>query len=336
MNGGCVCVIAELDEQGLREGTLEAAGEGRAVADQLGCGLALILLGHNLDRYIEAASGQDVDAVYLVDHPLLADYSTDGFVSTLKQVLVMLAPRLTLLSATACGQDLAPRLAARLHMAIVTDCLWVKTGAQGETNCIKPTHQDKIHTTYTCPPGQAVIVTLRPGVIGYTPPRRPRRAELIRYAARLSETTIRTKRTGYVRGDPLTIDLVEAESVVAGGGGVRSKGDWKLIENLASALEAAVGGSRMALDLGYIGRLRLIGQTGKWIRPRLYLTAGISGTLHHTGGVNAGALIAINQDRSAPIFSLCSLGIVGDLYEILPALTERIMQEKASRQAGRP
>jgi electron transfer flavoprotein alpha subunit len=335
MNGCCVCVIAETNEQGLRECTLEAIGEGRTAADQLGCGLTLILIGHRLDRFIEMAAGQGADTVYLIDHPLLANYSTDGFVGALEESLVELNPRLTLVSATILGQDMAPRLAFRMRMAIITDCLWVKIGSQGETNCIKPAYQEKIHITYTFPPGQAVMASLRPGVIGYIPPRRSRPIELIRHLPKLNETMIRTQKTGSVRGDPHTIDLVEAESVVAGGRGIRIHDDWKLIEDLVDALGAAVGGSRLALDLGYIPRHRLIGQTGQSISPRLYLAVGISGTLHHTEGVKARVMIAINKDRGAPIFNLCDLGIVADLYDLLPALTRRIRQEKTSRQAGR-
>ncbi len=326
METASICVVAELDENGLRECALEIIGEGRSLADSCGASLTVLVTAPAARDWLEALKRQDVDRVVLIEHPLLADPSPEIHAAALGQWLSEQPPALLLMSDTVNGHETAARLAAQLRWAIVTDCLWVKGSLQSGFNAIKPTHQDQVHTTYTCSPGQPLIATLRPGVIGTETPRGARTAEIIRWQPALDESLMHVRTVEIVPGDPRTIDLREAERIVAGGRGVYMAEDWHLIEELADALDAAVGGSRQALDLGYIPNERMVGQTGKSVKPRLYLAAGISGASHHLDGVNTDALIAVNRDRGAPIFSRCALGVVGDLYEILPALTKRIRE----------
>lgn len=331
METSSICVVAELDENGLRECALEIIGEGRALADACGASLTVLTHAHTTGDWLEKLKHQDADRVVLVEHPLLENPSADVHVAALTQWLTAQPPALLIMSDTVNGHELAARLAARLRWAIVTDCLWVKGNPQGGFNVIKPTHQDRVHTTYTSLPEQPLIVTFRPGVIGLESPRGARTPEIIRWQPALDESLIRARTVEIAPGDPHQIDLREAERIVAGGRGVRSAVDWHLIEELADALDAAVGGSRQALDLGYIPNERMIGQTGKSVKPRLYLAAGVSGASHHLDGVSADVLIAINRDRGAPIFTRCSLGVVGDLYEILPALSRRIREHREAK-----
>jgi electron transfer flavoprotein alpha subunit len=326
-----ISVVAELDEHGLRECALEIIGEGRSLADACNGTLTVLALSHTAGDWLETLRRQDADRVVVIEHPLLAEPTLDIHTAALAQWLAVQPPALLLMSDTVNGHEVAARLAAQLRWAVVTDCLWIKGNPQNGFSAIKPTHQDKVHTAFTCPPGQPLIATLRPGAIGVEMPRGSLTTEIIRWQPALDESLIHVRTVEVIPGDPRHIDLREAERIVAGGRGVRSAEDWHLIEELADALDAAVGGSRQALDLGYIPNERMIGQTGKSVKPRLYLAVGISGASHHLDGVNADALVAINRDRGAPIFSRCALGVVGDLYEILPALTRRIREMRETK-----
>jgi electron transfer flavoprotein alpha subunit len=323
-----VWVIAEQDAGGIRDASLEVIGEGRALADALRNRLHVIVLGNELDHLLDPLTRQDVDAVYLVSHTLLSQYTTDAYVNALEQLLASAVPAALLISATAQGSDLAPRLAARLQVPLVDACIWVKAGPAGDIRLVQPIHQDRAHRTLSCPSNQSVVASLRPGLIGLDPPKRWRTPELIRFQPQLQAEQVRTQLVNFTPGDPRQLELAEAETIVAGGRGVRDKESWQLVEELADALGAAVGGSRIALDLGYVPRKSMIGQTGAWIHPRLYLAAGISGASHHLGGVKAGTFISINIDQHAPIFKQGTLNVVGDLHEILPLLIQKIRADK--------
>jgi electron transfer flavoprotein alpha subunit len=325
-----IWVIAEEDSRGVRDAALEVIGEGRALADQLRARLHVIALGDSTGHLVEPLTHQDVDAIYLVSHPLLHPYSSGGYVTALAQLFQeeqLSGP--VLISATALGSDLAPRLAAHLKVPLAADCIWVKAGPAGDLRLIQPIHQDRAHLTLSCPADTPLIASLRPGSIGMDQPKRSRVPAIIHFNPQLDSTQIRTHILESVPGDPRQMDLSEADLIVSGGFGVRDKESWRALEALADELGAAVGGSRVAMDLGYIPRKHMIGQTGAWIRPRLYLAAGISGASHHVGGVKADAFIAINLDKHAPIFKQGSLNVVGDLHEILPRLIQKIRQAKS-------
>jgi electron transfer flavoprotein alpha subunit len=323
-----VWVIAEQDAGGIRDASLEVIGEGRALADALRTRLHTIVLGSELDHLLEQLTRQDVDAFYLVSHPLLGQYTTDAYVNALEELLGSALPAALLISATPVGSDLAPRLAARLKASMVDECIWVKAGPAGDIRLVQPIHQDRAHRTLSCPPNQPVVASLRPGLIGLDPPKRWRSPDIIRFQPQLQTDHLRVQLLNFTPGDPRLMELSEAELIVAGGRGVRDKESWQLLEELADVLGAAVAGSRIALDLGYVPRKSMIGQTGAWIRPRLYLAAGISGASHHLGGVKAGTFISINIDQHAPIFKQGTLNVVGDLHEILPLLIQKIRAAK--------
>lgn len=328
VNARAVWVVAERDEEGLRETTFEILEEGRKLADQLEDRLCCVLIGHQVGESIETLGRYGVDTIYVVEHPLLAEYNTDGYTAALTELIRNHKPYLVIMSATPNGQDLAPRLAARLKIGLVTDCVMLKLSGRGEVLFIKPTHQDKVYATITCPSTTPHLATIRPGAIGIAPPNYCRQPEVISWEPCIHSGMLRTRTLDLIKGDPKLIDVGEAEFIVSGGRGVDGMQGWQLIEGLAEILGASVGGTRMAMDMGYIPQERMIGQTGKAVGPKLYLAAGISGASHHVGGIDAECMIAINTDRNAPIFSRCDLGIIGDLHEVLPALTRKLRQMK--------
>ena len=327
MSTNDVWVIGEQREGHLHEATLEVLGEARSLADQLGGELGAIILGHQVGELATSLIHYGADSVYLVEHSLLRDYTTDGYVGVLAQLIASRAPLLVMMGGTPNGQDLAPRLAARLRGPLVTDCIMVKLNSHGELEMTKPMYQDKVHATVVCSERMPKTVTMRPGARGKDAPNYSRQGQVVQIDPKMEEHLIRTRSVQFIKGDPKQIDLSQAEVVIAGGGGVGGPDGWGVIEKLAEVLGAAVGGSRVAMDQACIERRRMIGQTGKSIRPKLYLAAGISGASQHVGGVRDSELIiAINTDSAAPILKQADLGIVGDLHEILPALTAKLQQ----------
>jgi electron transfer flavoprotein alpha subunit len=193
-----------------------------------------------------------------------------------------------------------------------------------------------VHEVYSFPWQGNIVVTFLRGAMGANEPERSRVPEVRSYYPELSAEALRTKMLGFTRGDPRALPLSEAEIVVAGGRGVDGREGWRIINDLADALSAVVGGTRGALDLGYIPDQLMIGQTGESIRPRLYVAAGLSGAIQHLGGVHAEITVAVNIDSSAPVMSQSTLAIVGDLHSILPLLAERIRRFRAGKVGASP
>jgi electron transfer flavoprotein alpha subunit len=331
---GSVWVVAEQDELGLRDCTLEAIGEARSLANQLRSLLEVVLLGTEVSSIVKAAARYDVDVIHRVEHPLLARYTTDAYVNALGELLREANPVLVLLSATPIGKDLAPRLAARLRCGLVPGCIWVIARPDGDLRLIRASHQKMVHEVYSCPPQAQVVATLLPGAIGVDQPKEPRIPEIRLHHPKLSADQLRTKILDYSRGDPRTLPLSEAEIIVAGGRGVGSREGWQVIDDVADALGAVVGGTRAALDLGYIPPHHMIGLAGESVRPHLYIAAGVSGAVHHISGVRAENTVAVNIDPHAPLMRQSTLAVVGDLHAILPLLAERIRAHKTEKASS--
>jgi electron transfer flavoprotein alpha subunit len=332
----CIWVVAEGDSRGVRDCTLEALGEARALADGLAGRVHAVLVGSDVSQQIEPVKQQDVDAIYRLEHPLLTSQHAGAWLAALASFLAQPAPGLVLVSATALGRELAPRLSARLGSPLVTDCVWIKPGPGRDIRLMRASYNGQFLITYSFPASGCLVASLRPGVVGIAPPIRCRRPEIITWKPEISDEPMLVRQIELMPGDPRTIRLDEAERIVAGGRGVKDRAAWKMIEDVADALDAPVGGSRAAMDLGFVARSRMIGQTGISVKPRLYLAAGISGVTHHLAGVEAEHLIAINTDRNAGIFQKAALGIVGDLHQILPRLAEKIRALRGKEGARRP
>ncbi len=333
----CVWVISEGDaRRRVGDCTLEALGEGRALADGLAGRVHAVLVGADVSAQCEQVKKQDVDAIYRLEHPLLTHHRAEVWLAVLAGFFTRQSPGLILVSATTLGRELAPRLAARLRSPVVTDCVWIKPGPARDIRLVRASHGGQFQVTYSFPVGGRLVASLRPGVVGIALPTRSRVPEILSWQPGISDEQPVIREISFMPGDPHSISLNEAERIVAGGRGVKDRAAWETIEDVADALEAAVGGSRAAMDLGYIPRSRMIGQTGSSVKPRLYLAAGISGVTHHLAGVEAEHLIAINTDRSASIFRSAALGIVGDLRQVLPRLADKIRALRGKEKARTP
>jgi electron transfer flavoprotein alpha subunit len=329
-----IWVLAEYQEGRLLDVTLEMIGDARSLADsqkQKVC--VLVLGGREIPDFSPELASYGADTVMVGRHELLASYQTEVFVQVLTRMCQEYQPATLIIGATPNGQDLASRLAARLGVGLVTYCLRLQVGVDGVIIAVKEAYGRKAYATLTvCGPGPHIF-TFKPGAVGVGSPQPKRRATVIDLSLKLDEIGQKTRRIEFIHADPRTIDLSEADLVVAGGRGVGIAECFANLQALADVLGASIGGTRPAVDLGWIPFERQIGQTGKTISPQLYIAAGISGASLHTMGIkDSETIVAINTDQTAPIFKLAHLSAKGDLRLVVPLLIEKIKKHRAEKK----
>ncbi len=329
---GGVCVLAEQRGGQLQEVSLELVSEGRKLADKLGEQLSAVVVGSDIAELAQPLIHLGADKVWLLDSPLLATYCPEFYTDALAHLIETNRPTIVLSGDTAIGQDLAPRLAARLKTGLVTECTALSLDQEGLVVLTKPSYGGKASSIVVCPKARPQMATVKPGIMDTGTPDPSLTAEVVKLTPECSGE-LKTKVVDFIKADPKTISLSEAESIVAGGGGTGSTENWRLIEELAEALGASVAASRVAVDARWAGSDRQVGQTGKTVNPKLYIACGISGAIQHTMGMkDAKMIIAINKDRNAPIFKMADVSIVGDLMEIVPAIIQRLRELTKSSQ----
>lgn len=321
-----VWVLAEGDGAGIPGAALECLADARELAARLGGPVWALLLGDRVpEERIPPLAHHGADRVLCIEHESLEPYTTDAWLAALTDLCARHRPALLLAAHTAVGRDLAPRLAARLGAACASDCVELRVGEGGGVEATRHAFADRVSQTLALEGPAPAIATLRPGVAGLPRPDRNRTAEVERVRPQLHPAAPRVRVLGTIPADPRTIDIREAERIVAAGRGVGGPDGIALCQELADALGAALAGSRVAVDLGWLPWERQVGQSGRTVAPRLYIACGISGASQHLAGIrDARTVVAINQDRSAPIFGVAHLGVVGDAGRIIPALTRRI------------
>lgn len=326
MNGD-VWVLAEQKDGRLHNVTLELLGEGKNIATETKSKLCAVLLGHQVDKLIDPLAHYGADKVFAVEHESLALYNGDAYLQVLTKMIQEHSPSVFLVGATPSGRDLVPRLGVRCGSGVASNCDVFKIGEEGSLLQRRLTLGSRFSATVVCPDARPQIATVRPRVIDVEEPDLTRGAEIIRVKPEIKSEEIRTTRVSFIKGDPKTIDLAEAEVVVSVGRGVRSKEGMKMVEDLADCLGGPIGGTRAAVDIGLIPVERQIGQTGRTVTPRLYVACGISGMMQHMAGMkNSEYIIAINNDPQAPIFKVAKMGILGDLHQVVPVITKKVKE----------
>ncbi len=291
--------------------------------------IVAILLGYKVRDLARSLFSYGVDRVMLADHPLLENYLTLPYTRVISQQIMAKKPEIFLLPATTVGTDLAARVAARVHTGLSAHCSQLDIDAQGKLQQVVPAFGGQVMATIICPHHYPQMATVRPGVF-----RQAVQAEkspvIEEVTVELHPADLRQKVLKVERAKELTCSLEEAEIVVAGGAGIGNREDWRLIEKLAEVLRGAVGGTRPPLDEGWIREEQMIGQSGKTIRPKLYIGIGISGVIQHVVGIQeAKTIIAINNDPRAAIFQTADLGVVADFRQILPKLIAALESKKS-------
>lgn len=312
-----VLVVAEKRNGSLRNVSFEALAAAQKIA--AGGKVTAVLFGQGDNGDAGQLAQYGADQVYLVTNAELNAYSTDAFSQAFTEVFQNVNPDAVLLGHTALGRDLAPRVAARLGLGLVSDCTDVEVNGD-EVIFVRPIYAGKAFQKKKITDG-IIFATIRSNNIAKGEPDAGRTADTIEYKATIKD--IRTVIKDVVRKTAGTIDLTEAKIIVSGGRGVKSAEGFNPINELAKALGAAVGASRAACDAGYCDYSMQVGQTGKVVTPDLYIACGISGAVQHLAGMsNSKIIVAINKDPEAPIFKVADYGIVGDLFEVVPMLTE--------------
>jgi electron transfer flavoprotein alpha subunit len=289
--------------------------------------LSAILLGHGMEDLESALGPYGADRVYYWDHPLLEKYEPDLYISLMVGLVKEKNPDLFLLGATSLGNDLAPRIAARLKAGLVTQCVDISLD-HDQLAVVKPVSDQYLYQKIIFRSRETKMVTFSPNAMAKEGPDINKRADVIRMLPEIDPEHNRVRFIEWIKADPKTIRLEEADRIICGGRGV-GKEAFELIYQLADALNGSVGGTRPVIDWGILPYERQIGQTGVEVFPNLLMTFGISGANEFTIGIEGSKLvIAINTDRNARIFKFADLGITGDVHKIIPLIIEQIKRHK--------
>ena len=333
--------------------------EGRKLADDLGVELCGVLLGSGLNEtYAKALGGYGADRVYVCDHPLLKDYTTDGYTKVICDLVEDKKPEIFLIGATNIGRDLGPRVAARLHTGLTADCThldvdvekykaFLKTTSTIDVDNTKfedtknlkmtrPAFGGHLMATIVCPLYRPQMSTVRPGVMQTQPYNEETAAKTVleKVDVKLDASDIHVDVVEIKKSAKKMVDLIGADVVVSVGRGISSdpKRGIEIAEELADVLGGVVGASRAVVDAGLISVDHQVGQTGKTVHPKIYVALGISGAIQHLAGMqDSECIIAVNKNGSAPIFDAATYGIIGDLFKVGPMLAEAIRAYKASK-----
>ena len=324
-------VFAEIKDEKIRNVTFELLGKARQLADELGQSVCAVVLGSDVKKLCKDLSAYGADKIFVAEDDILKDYYTDPYTSVIVGLILKHEPNIVIYPATKIGRDLAPRVAATLEVGLTADCtgLSIQDGRLLQT---RPAFGGNIMAdiiSVTRPQ----MATVRPNVMKKSSPNYDRIAEILEIPVKIDLKGIRTviKEIISTRSS-VAVPLDEAEIIVSGGRGVGSKENFKIIEDLANVLNASVGASRSAVDLGWKPKSFQVGQSGSTVSPKIYIACGIAGKIQHLVGMSrSDTIIAINKDPEAPIFNVADYGIVGDLNKVVPVLAEALRKELASR-----
>ena len=320
-----VWIFAEQRKGVVQNVTYELLNEGRQLADTLKEELCALLLGHNMDQQAEDLLYFGVDKVYYVDDPLFENFVDDPMVAATALLCHEHKPSILLTGATCIGRSFIPQVAVRLKTGLTADCTGLAIDDSG-THLMqtRPAFGGNIMATIKCFNHRPQLSTVRHKVFKQAERRPEKSGQIIRVPMPDKAKVCRPRFLKSIEEVEETVNLTEADIIVSGGRGLQDPKNFSLIADLAKALGGAVGASRAAVDAGWIPYSHQVGQTGKTVCPKLYIACGISGQIQHRVGMQSSdVILAINKDPQAPIFDIATYGIVGDLFEIVPALTKR-------------
>ena len=366
---GGVWVFCEQRQGSMMPTSFELISEGRKLADELGTKLYGILLGDGIEGIAKELGGYGADGVYVCDHPMLKDYTTDGYTKVICDVIEEYKPEIMLIGATNIGRDLGPRCAARLHTGLCADCthldvdmgiykdflkenstlaperidatshamvLGEKHDVSRDLKMTRPAFGGHLMASIICPRFRPAMATVRPGVMKKAAFDQAKAddCEIIKPSFTLTADDMQTEVVEVVKAAKKLVDLIGADVVVSVGRGISKdvEGGIKLAEELAEVLGGVVGGSRATIDSGWLSADHQVGQTGKTVHPKIYVALGISGAIQHKAGMqDSECIIAVNKNDTAPIFEIADYGICGDLFKVTPLLIEAIKAAKAAK-----
>ncbi len=316
--------------------SFELIGKAKELAAAMDTQVTAILLGYNVESLCDELAEYGADKIVMVDNEALEPYRTEPYAYAISAIIEKYKPSVVLYGATAIGRDLAPRVSARVRTGLTADC--TKLEVDPETKGLqmtRPAFGGNIMATILCPEHRPQMATVRPGVMQKIKPVKGAKAEVEKLDLEFVPNHNYVEVEEVIKKVSNKIDIQDAKILVSGGRGVGCPENFKLLSDLAEAIGGEVSASRACVDAGWAEKDIQVGQTGKTVRPNLYIACGISGAIQHLAGMEeSDVIIAINKDESAPIFEVADYGIVGDLTKILPIFTEKVKEAMAARQNG--
>ncbi|WMI80673.1 electron transfer flavoprotein subunit alpha/FixB family protein [Anaerotignum sp. MB30-C6] len=330
---------------------LELIGESTRLKEDLKDDVVAVLLGHEIEGEVDKLYHYGADKVILVDSPYLKNYVTEPYTKAITAIVKEYDPEIMLFGASSIGRDVAPRVASRVKTGLVADTTGLRMakteeefakeaamGCEDPTRALlmtRPAFGGNIMATLMCPRTKPQMATVRPGVMRRIEKDKSRTGELIKFNVDFTDADMNVEILEVVKADKKHADLTEAKMIVSGGRGIGGPQGFDMIRDVADALGAEIGSSRACVDAGWIEKDRQVGQTGKTVRPELYMACGISGAIQHVAGMeNSEVVISINKNDTAPIFEVSDLGIVGDVKVILPRLADAIRKYKEAKASN--
>lgn len=325
-----IMIYAEYRHGKVAPVSFELLGIGRQLADQQKVPLSAVLLGSAMDGAAEDLVSYGADVVYRVDDPALEFFTDEIYGNILEDVIREHKPEIVLAGATAIGRSFVPLVATALATGLTADCTQLAIRPEdGVLLQTRPAFGGNIMATIECPYTRPQMATVRPRVMKTTTPDPDRRGDIIDYRPQAERLQSRVRVLRNVLEEQDQVNITEGDIIVAGGRGLDNEKGFELIRQLADAVGGAVGASRAAVDSAWIQYPHQVGQTGKTVNPKLYIACGISGAIQHVVGMQSSeTIVAINKDPHAPIFDVATYGIVGDLFEVVPKLIEKIKEKK--------
>ena len=323
----------------------ELLGEAKKLAEPLNTQVTAVLIGYNIKDKADQLAEYGADRVIVVDDPELEVYRTEPYTHALASVINEFKPDIVLVGATAIGRDLGPSVSARVATGLTADCtsldigdfpLQPREGVEQKHNQLlmtRPAFGGNTIATSACPDNRPQMATVRPGVMQRQERVPGAKAEIVEFNPGFVPNEKYVEILDIVKSVSETVDIMDAKILVSGGRGVGSPENFKLLRELADALGGEVACSRAVVDAGWMPKDMQVGQTGKTVRPQIYVACGISGAIQHLAGMEeSDIIIAINKDETAPIFDAADYGIVGDLFKVVPEFIERVKEYKAAKK----
>jgi electron transfer flavoprotein alpha subunit len=313
----------------------ELLGAGANLSKTLGVELCAVVIGYGVEHLCQEAFAYGAAKVYLIDAPVFRHYRTEPYYKAICHLVRKFKPEIMLVGATGLGRDLAGAVATDLATGLTADCTGLDIDDRGFLLQTRPAFGGNIMATILTERTRPQMSTVRPHVMSLPVKDSSRRGVVIRESPALVEEDIVVKMLELIddRKHGQDVDIAAADVIVSGGRGMMSKENFKILQELADELGGVVGSSRSAVEAGWMPPERQVGQTGKTVRPKIYIACGISGAIQHLVGMQSSdVIIAINRDKQAPIFEVATYGIVGDLFKIVPAITDRIKELQTKKE----
>ena len=329
-NSGALWIAALVKDGKLPQADMELLGKARRLADSSGAEVGAVLLGSDVKGPAEEVGSYGADVAYVVESPVLEKYRTEAYVRATAALVKEHSPSALLIPGDIQGRDFSSALAAELETGLAPDCVDIELDeGTGLLRFIRPTFGGGILAAVQCPDARPQMAAVRPKAFPVPEPDSSRQAKTVTVEVPFGEDEIPTKVTGFTE-EKGAVNLADADVIVSGGRGMGAPENFEKLRELADVIGGAIGASRAAVDAGWIEYPHQVGQTGKTVKPKLYIAVGISGAIQHIAGMRTSdVIVAINKDPNAPIFKVATYGLVGDAMEVLPILTQKFREATA-------